>query len=469
MHQSNEGAQPLPGSTTTPSPPGAPLGVRAGEAADHKSAQKTEALPLADLLIRASDAIRSERGRADSMEKENNKLRAQLEGVRSAYQSVATQRAQRSSQTLASVTTYNKAVEDTLFAYGRDQLIGPDDNYTSGNNGGNCTTKSNSRTRPRQSQWSSSAATSSVASVAARTPPRGSITPWAQSWTKGWDAQITPPEPAPQRTAEHNASTAAKKCVQRVYSSAALRHRALKTGNDHLTSSLTGDGSCKGQGSAALEGYNNADESRTHWMARRLLRALAPRPTDSTVGDIVHTMVTALQQDVQAELDRPRECSNPVQRRPRGFALVRLQPCVYRLLVGPPAEVKAKAHAARVHNSGACPTTARLPSAAPYRDHFLLYSTNQGTPTASRTCHSHVTNTVIRLTIDTGTLRVLRGGGHIDFIDYLEHHLHIKLYNGRRTSTQRSMSPPTHRRLQPLPHKPLPSTVYTNLTATHLL
>lgn len=419
MLEKKKSAQPLHDGTVLISPNASPnLTTRP---TDHRSAENTESPSLADLLMRASETIREERGRADSLARENAKLQAQLDSVRLAYQLAATQRAQRNSQTLGRVTALDKASDDTQFAYVRDRLIGSDKHPSSEHEGCSYTRGSSSRSRLGQRQRRSNAPASSVASAAARVPSRGSITAATRSRRRSWDVGITPPESVPQKTAEQHISPATEAREENGYLPTTLRSCDLKSAKDHLTTSLTGGGSREDQGCAEMvEGSSDTEESPTYWMARRLLRALAPRPTDSVVGDIVHTMVTALQQDVQAELDRSSEGRNPAPSRMRGFALVRLQPCVYRLLVGPPAEVKAMERAARGSNRGARQTASRLPSAALHRDHFLLYSSNPENSTAAHPCPSKVTNTVIHLTIDTGTLRVVRGGGHMDFIDYLE-------------------------------------------------
>ncbi|AYU75790.1 hypothetical protein, conserved [Leishmania donovani] len=430
MLENDNGARPLHDGTVLISPDASPNLTR--RATNHHSAENTEAPPLVDLLMSASKTIREERGRADSLEKENAKLQAQLDGVRLAYQLVATQRAQRNSQALGRVTALDKAGEDMLFAYVRDRLIGRDIHPSSEHEKCSCTRESSSRARLGQRQRRSNAAAPPVASAAARVPSRNFITAATRSCTKRGKAGITPPESVSSKTAEPHISVATEAREEHGYLPTALRNCDLKSAKDHLATSLTGGGSRKGEGNAEMvEGGSDTEESPTHWMARRLLRALAPRPTDSVVGDIVHTMVTALQQDVQAELSRPSDGRHAAPNRMRGFALVRLKPCVYRLLVGPPAEVKAMECAARSSNRSARQTAPRLPSAALHRDHFLLYSRNPETNTAARPCSSKITNTVIHLTIDTGTLRVVRGGGHIDFIDYLERRLQVKLYTRR--------------------------------------
>ncbi|CAG9567666.1 conserved hypothetical protein [Leishmania major strain Friedlin] len=430
MLESDNGARPLHDGTVLISPDASPNLTR--RATNHYSAENTEAPPLVDLLMRASETIREERGRADSLEKENAKLQAQLDGVRLAYQLVATQRAQRNSQTLGRVTALDKAGDDTLFAYVRDRLIGTDRHPSSEHEGCSCTRESSSRARLGQRQRRSNAAAPPVASAAARAPSHGSITAATRSCTKRGYAGITPPESVLPKTAEPHISVATEAHDKHGYLPTTLRNCDLKSAKDHLATSLTGDGSRKGEEDAEMvEGGSNTEESPTHWMARRLLRALAPRPTDSVVGDIVHTMVTALQKDVQAELSRPSDGGHAAPSRMRGFALVRLQPCVYRLLVGPPAEVKAMERAARGGNRSARQTTPRLPSAALHRDHFLLYSGNPEPNTATHPCPPTTTNTVLHLTLDTGALRVVRGGGHVDLIDYLERRLQTKLYTRR--------------------------------------
>ncbi|CAC9440564.1 conserved hypothetical protein [Leishmania infantum JPCM5] len=430
MLENDNGARPLHDGTVLISPDASPNLTR--RAMNHHSAENTEAPPLVDLLMSASETIREERGRADSLEKENAKLQAQLDGVRLAYQLVATQRAQRNSQALGRVTALDKAGEDMLFAYVRDRLIGRDIHPSSEHEKCSCTRESSSRARLGQRQRRSNAAAPPVASAAARVPSRNFITAATRSCTKRGNAGITPPESVSPKTAEPHISVATEAREEHGYLPTALRNCDLKSAKGHRATSLTGGGSRKGEGNAEMvEGGSDTEESPTHWMARRLLRALAPRPTDSVVGDIVHTMVTALQQDVQAELSRPSDGRHAAPNRMRGFALVRLKPCVYRLLVGPPAEVKAMECAARSSNRSARQTAPRLPSAALHRDHFLLYSRNPETNTAARPCSSKITNTVIHLTIDTGTLRVVRGGGHIDFIDYLERRLQVKLYTRR--------------------------------------
>ncbi|KAG5487789.1 hypothetical protein LSCM4_07467 [Leishmania orientalis] len=411
---------------------GASCGVKPTKATDHFSDEDKGSLRMVDMLMRASDTIRAERGRADALEKENTALRAHLDGVRLAYQLTATQRARRDSQAVRGMAAPNKDDDDTLFAYVRDRLIGSGEHPSSGHEGARCADEGIPRTFPLQQQrpHSSDAAPKATVEEAARSRSRDSITASKQRCRKGWIAGITPPKSASPKTREHHASAAQEARAEQVYSSGTLRHCNLNAGKDNLNSCLTGAGSREVQTTAVLEEDDKgADASPGHWMACRLLRALAPRPTDCAVGDIVHTMVTALQHDVQTELNRPRDGADTTPSRIRDFALVRLRPCVYRLFVGSPTEVRAMERAARRRSSDTAQTASRFPSAALYRSHFLLYSPGKDSHAAAHVCPSQVTTSVIRLTIDAGTLRIVRGGGHIDFIDYLERRLRVKLFN----------------------------------------
>ncbi|GET85618.1 hypothetical protein, conserved [Leishmania tarentolae] len=417
MLGNNKGTHPMYDDTVLVSPNASPNLQRA-RAMDHCSAKTTEAPPLADLLTRASEAIRDERWRADLLEKENSKLHAQLDGVRMAYQLAATRQARQSPQTSGTVTALCKAENGALFAYVRDQLIGPDKHRSSNHEDCSGKCESISRTRLGGRQLRSNIATSSLASTAARDPSRGVITALESA--------------SPKKTVPHTSVTREARGAHG-HMPATLQSRPLNPEKEHAATSLPGGGGHKGDGHAQVtEGNSDGADSPMHWMARRLLRALAPRPTNGVVGDIVHTMVTALQQDVQAELNRPREGGKPAPSRTRGFALVRLRPCVYRLLVGSPTEVKAAERAARSTNRSTRPLAPRLPSVALHHNEFLLYSTHTETSIPARPRPSTLTDTVLYLTIDTGTLRVARGGGHVDFIDYLERRLQIKLYTAAR-------------------------------------
>ncbi|KAG5486529.1 hypothetical protein CUR178_07896 [Leishmania enriettii] len=394
----------------------ASCGVKPTKATDHFSDEDKGALRMVNMLTRASDTIRAERGRADALEKENTALRARLDGVRLAYQLTATQRARRESQALRGMAAPNMDEDDTLFAYVRNRLIGSGEHPSSEHEGARCTDEGAPRTFPLQQQRprSSDAAPKATVEATARSRSRDSVTASKQRCRKGWVADITPPKSASPKPREHHASAA----------------QEAHAGKDNLNSCLTGAGSREGQTTAVLEEDDKgADASPGHWMACRLFRALAPRPTDCAVGDIVHTMVTALQHDVQTELNRPRDGADPTLSRIRGFALVRLRPCVYRLFVGSPAEVRAMERAARRRSSDTAQTASRFPPAALYRSHFLLYSPGKDNQAAAHVYPSRVTTSVIHLTIDAGTLRIVRGGGHIDFIDYLERRLRVKLFN----------------------------------------
>lgn len=334
-----------------------------------------EAQPLVDLLTRASDTIRAERARADALEAENARLRAQLDGVRLAFHRAEAQRPHRSSRGAGpAARASSQDDDDPLIAYVRDEL-----GCRAGTVAGNTGTE---KSQHRRSHRGSSAAGSAAAS---RAPSRGSVS--AAGETEAEEREAVRQAPAE----EH---------VNPRHSGSGLRSPRL----------------------------DDAEESPVHAMACRLRRALAPRPSEAVLADVVHTMVGALQHDVQARLrqyEPPHRPAVPRAAPPlaRGFAMVRVRPCVYRLLLGPPAEVSRIA-AGLQSGSGSAHGPAQHPAAAPYRHHFLLYG---AAGDGSTTRAPKVSETVLHLTIDSGALRVARGGGHVDLIEYLERRLHLQL------------------------------------------
>ncbi|KAG5511618.1 hypothetical protein JKF63_07214 [Porcisia hertigi] len=384
--------------------------------------KNTEAVPLVDLLMQASDTIRRERERAATLEQENVKLRAQLDGVRRAYRLVATQRALRSSQALEDVAALSTADEDKLFAYVREQLMGSLEYSSSKPEGRSCTSKSTNKTRPRQPQRTSSAAVSPMVLAAARAQPSSSRAA-ARSRTKRNVSTPPPPDSRTERATEQHPSVPAKTRAEHGNSYSTLQHGNLKDG---VSSRNIPEGRRGGGGTSAEVGSIDTKECPMHSMACRLLRALAPRPTHAILGDIVHTMVIALQRDVQARLNTVQEKTADSSSAMRSLAMVRLQPCVYRLIIGPPAEVKTMERAARRGDrDGARSWSPKRHTTVLHRDHFIIYGTGQKDTNAAPTCHPHVINTVVHLTLDGGTLRVIRGGGHVDFLDYVQRHLRI--------------------------------------------
>jgi hypothetical protein len=394
----------------SPNPKAADSSLAAGDAAHDDG----DELSLVDLLLQASETIREERARADALENENTVLRAQLDCVRAAYHRTAAQRH----------TSSNPAATDELFTYVERHLVAA--------NGEKATAAplraaSGSSSEPPQRQRSTSTTTGTTtttrasSSSAARAASRGSVTAATQSYRRGWEAvaatatvgkaaAMPSPRCVHQDPAEHVATTAS--------STAAVcpleRSKANEGERDDTADGLRCDGetaSCSPTAQA---------------MACRLRRALAPRPAGAVVGDIIHTMVTALQKDVQAKLT-DQYASAPL-RRLRGFAMVRLRPCVYRLLYGVPAEVKAAARSPSTAGSASLRRSLSPPSATPYRHHYLLYHTTHESPQAASPSNLHAV--VVHLTIDSGTLRVMRGGGHVNFVEYLERLLHVQITNG---------------------------------------
>ena len=337
------------------------------EAQSLDEAAADKELSLVDLLLEASEAIRAERARADALASENAALRAQLDSVKAAYHRAAAQR--------QSATTTTDMPDD-VFAYVGRGIAHDDDG---------------SEPPPRQrSSTATTTATRSSAASAGRPPSRGYVTVTAQSYSKGWEAAVsTSPSPSGG-------------------------HQGLTALPAHPAAQVDDKESEQPRNAAVPNSSMQA-------MACRLRRALAPRPAEAVVGDIIHTMVEALQRDVQAILEA-QYAAAPATRL-RGFALVRMRPCTYQLLYGPPADVKSMARGVGAALGASLRRSTSPPTATPYRHHYLLYQTTKG----QQSIPSRVHAMVVHLTIDSGELRVVRGGGHIDFFEYLERLLHVKI------------------------------------------
>lgn len=366
-------------------------------------------LPLVELLLQASQTIREERARADALEGENGVLRARLDGVCAAYHRAAAQH-----------LSHGVTANDDLFTYVAHAIV----HGTSA-----------SGVPPRQSSSSSRAASAADSSSVGRAPSRGSVTVATQSYRRGWEAVAatsgaTPsPSPSTAREAIPAAAATAVDGNNAAYlAPAAGSPPPPVPGAAHHAPTATNTSATASAVSPAVQA-----------MAARLRRALAPRPAESMMGDIIHSMVHSLQRDVQTALETPAPATAAAAgppRRLRGFAMVRLRPCVYQLLTGPPAEVRLTARPS-THGGGGRPPARRSaspPTATPYQHDYLLYRTSPSTTAASglggkdgAATQGRVRAVVVHLTIDSGALRVARGGGHVDFIEYLERLLHINL------------------------------------------
>lgn len=191
-------------------------------------------------------------------------------------------------------------------------------------------------------------------------------------------------------------------------------------------------------------------------MVNRLRRALAPAPTREQIGDVVDAMVSVLQSELRQRLAKQQRQSTVcgggggIGSASRTFALVKRAPCAYRLFLGSPSAVQ---DAVRECRSGAMAASERPKTARPaaLSKGVLLYDT---TPSASTTRAfatrggwglseggagggaavgsaavptSSVQECTVHFTIDSGRLCVMGGGGHVDFLEYLERRLHQKL------------------------------------------
>lgn len=375
-----------------------------------------EDLPLVDLLVQASDTIRAERARADALEEECAALRARLDGVCAAYHRTAAQR-----------LSSGQTASDELFTYVSQTIIH--------NKAG--TSQPRQRSSSNDGSGGSHVPTTPSSSVG-RAPSRGSVTAATQSYRRGWEAVAAASSTSRDATPTATAAAEEEKTTTRNTAAAAVASQTpSKTRNEHIDAAETSNTNV----TAAPTTTAAAASPTVQAMAARIRRALAPRPAEAVVGDIIHSMVHGLQRDVQAALEEHQTnaaaaagavAGAPPLRRLRGFAMVRVRPCVYQLLIGPPAEVRVMARQrGGSANAAAQRRSASPPTTTPYRNDYLLYHTStpggaavKDTATAVQ---ARVHSIVVHLTIDSGSLSVIRGGGHVDFIEYLERLLRISL------------------------------------------
>ncbi|KPA73178.1 hypothetical protein ABB37_10078 [Leptomonas pyrrhocoris] len=387
-------------STVVLSPDASP-GGEAAEAHVTPTPADDEELSLVDLLLRASETIRAERARADAVEYENGILRAQLDGVRAAYHRATAQH----------------GISDELLRY-VERYVVPEEVGTRSPRAA-----SGNEPPPRHRSCSKTAVAAhagSSASSVARAPSRASVTATTQSYRKGWEATAAASPPVEAETgreptpASFSRPRQAPTAAADVADSPETSPRTLPLHDDSKENRQQQRGS---QPSISVQ-----------TMACRLRRALAPRPTETVVDDIIHSMVTALQRDVQAKLED--QCVSAPPSRLRGFALVRVRPCVYRILSGPPAEVKAIARSRGADGTAALRSSTSPLTAFPFRLNYLPHQASRGhqkTLSSLAETQPQVRSVVVHLAVDSGALRVVRGGGHVDFVEFLERFLRIKL------------------------------------------
>ncbi|KPI84645.1 hypothetical protein ABL78_6286 [Leptomonas seymouri] len=369
-----------------------------------------EAHSLARLLLQASDTIRAERARADAMEYRSSVLDARLDGVRAAYHRATAQR-RLPYQSVAK----QQDASDELFRYIKKHIIQEETTASprvASRDEHPPLQRSSSRTTPTTHAGSSSVSVRRVHS-------RGSVTATTQSYRKGWKAIAATSLPAEASTEEwptpasplttHQDPTAAKPAtlLQPSGSTPSIERESIER---------------------PPQQRSTPSRSSVQAMACRLRRAIAQRPAEMVMGDIIHTMVTALQRDAQAKLEEQYLASpaSPL----RGFALVQIRPCVYQVITGPPADVKAISHRPTKGNATALQGGTSPPTVTHHRNHYLLYNTTRETQqrnSSPATLRSRAHTAVVHLTVHSGTLCIMRGGGNVDFVEYLERLLHIHL------------------------------------------
>lgn len=158
-------------------------------------------------------------------------------------------------------------------------------------------------------------------------------------------------------------------------------------------------------------------------MMARLRRAIAPPPSRSQVSDVVEAMVGELRKEIHRKLDDGTLKWPPAEKRadpnsvyhfiPWTIHIEREAVCAYRFLIGPEENVRALVEARR-----------RMPETS---IETLVLRSQQERERKGRGVKMDARHFLVNLTIDSGHLSVVSGGGHVNLLEFLERKIQLRL------------------------------------------
>lgn len=158
-------------------------------------------------------------------------------------------------------------------------------------------------------------------------------------------------------------------------------------------------------------------------MMARLRRAIAPPPSKSQMSDVVDAMVCELRKEINGKLEtgtlrwppamKKEEVTSVFHYVPWTIHIEREGACAYRFLMGPEENVRSLVEAKRKMNGTSIET--------------LLYRNQLDREMGRKVDNMEAKHFLVNLTIDSGNLSVVSGGGHVNLLEYLERKIHLQL------------------------------------------